>query len=63
MKCPVCGTWTIVLDSRNGRRRRECANLHRFVTQENVVKIGPSNFTKKAAECTKTSSLDDARTI
>jgi len=61
MKCPVCGTWTIVLETRNGRRRRECANLHRFVTLESVVKIGPSESTKKVAGCTKTSPLGDVR--
>lgn len=39
MKCPTCGVWSIVLDTRNGphesmRRRRECANGHRFATLE-----------------------------
>lgn len=63
MKCPVCGTWTIVLETRNGRRRRECGNLHRFVTQENVVKIGPSDSTKKTAQSTKTSHLADVKLI
>lgn len=42
MKCPTCGTWTEVLESRlspEGRRRRyECANQHRFTTQE-VVRV------------------------
>jgi transcriptional regulator NrdR family protein len=42
MKCPVCGTWTIVKETRtstgNTRRRRlECANAHRFTTIETVV--------------------------
>jgi transcriptional regulator NrdR family protein len=42
MKCPVCGTWTIVKESRestgNTRRRRlECANMHRFSTLETIV--------------------------
>ena len=63
MKCPVCGTWTIVLETRNGRRRRECGNLHRFVTQENVVKIGPSDSTKKTAQFIKTSHLADVKLI
>ena len=63
MKCPVCGAWTVVLDSRQGRRRRECANLHRFVTQENVVKIGPSDSTKKTEQSTKTSHLADVKLI
>lgn len=39
MKCPTCGAWSSVLDTRTGphesqRRRRECANGHRFVTLE-----------------------------
>ena len=42
MKCPECGAWTIVLESRplasnTIRRRRECGNEHRFVTQEKFV--------------------------
>ena len=42
MKCPVCGTWTIVKETRtstgNTRRRRlECANAHRFTTIETIV--------------------------
>jgi len=42
MKCPVCGTWTIVKETRtstgNTRRRRlECANEHRFTTLETVI--------------------------
>ena len=37
MKCPVCGTWTVVKESRGIRRRRECANEHKFTTEEVVV--------------------------
>ena len=42
MKCPQCGTWTEVLESvlrRDGSRRRryQCANMHRFNTEEKVV--------------------------
>jgi transcriptional regulator NrdR family protein len=42
MKCPECGTWTIVKETRistgNTRRRRlECANMHRFSTMETIV--------------------------
>ena len=34
-KCPNCGAWTNVLRSEDqNRRRRECANLHRFWTRE-----------------------------
>ena len=34
MKCPWCNAWTFVLDTRHGKRRRECANGHRFRTVE-----------------------------
>lgn len=42
MKCPECGAWTIVKETRastnNTRRRRiECANEHRFTTLEKIV--------------------------
>ena len=45
MKCPTCGAWSLVLDTRTKkegmRRRRKCANGHRFVTVEAVV---PTNM-------------------
>lgn len=38
MKCPTCNTWSDVLETRptkdGVKRRRECANLHRFTTYE-----------------------------
>ena len=42
MKCPTCGVWTIVKEARESeiygyKRRRECANGHRFTTQEVVI--------------------------
>jgi len=42
MKCPKCGAWTVVKETRadenNSRRRRiECANMHRFTTLETVI--------------------------
>lgn len=42
MKCPECGAWTVVketrVDENNARRRRiECANMHRFTTLETVI--------------------------
>ena len=42
MKCPECGAWTVIKDTRKSEnfgyiRRRECANYHRFTTQETVV--------------------------
>lgn len=41
MKCPECGAWTVVKETRQRsnnetRRRYECANLHRFTTLETV---------------------------
>jgi transcriptional regulator NrdR family protein len=38
MKCPECGAWTEVRETRGPRRRRECANGHRFSTEEVVIK-------------------------
>jgi len=42
MKCPECGAWTLVKQTTKSptfgyTRRRECANEHRFTTQELVV--------------------------
>lgn len=34
MRCPTCNAATVVLANRNGRRRRECFNGHRFTTHE-----------------------------
>lgn len=44
MKCPDCGAWTSVLETRSPatgvvRRRYVCANEHRFTTAEQVVKV------------------------
>ena len=40
MKCPTCGVWTRVLETRaidGGKYRRyKCGNLHRFRTMERV---------------------------
>lgn len=42
MICPKCGAWTVILSSRQSERfgtmrRHECANMHRFTTQEVVI--------------------------
>jgi len=44
MKCPVCGAWVTVKETRSRPantvyRRYECANGHRFVTSEAVVRV------------------------
>lgn len=54
MKCPECGTWTEVLESvlrRDGSRRRryQCANLHRFNTEERVVGLSSTHTEKERA--------------
>lgn len=46
MKCPECGAWTEVKETRtrtdNTRRRRyECANGHRFTTVERIEVVKP----------------------
>jgi len=42
MKCPTCGAWSLVKETRQSptfgqTRRRECANEHRFTTQEVAI--------------------------
>ena len=42
MKCPECGAWTLIKETKESptfgyRRRRECANEHRFTTKEVVI--------------------------
>jgi transcriptional regulator NrdR family protein len=42
MKCPTCGAWSLVKQTKKSptfgyTRRRECANEHRFTTQEVVI--------------------------
>jgi len=42
MKCPVCGAWSLVKQTKKSptfgyTRRRECANEHRFTTQEVII--------------------------
>lgn len=37
MKCPECGAWTSVKETRGIRRRRECGNEHRFTTEEVII--------------------------
>jgi transcriptional regulator NrdR family protein len=42
MKCPTCGAWTLIKETRQSptfgqTRRRECANEHRFTTQEVII--------------------------
>ena len=54
MKCPEWGKWTEVLETRSRldgsrRRRYQCANLHRFNTEERVVLGRSSTHTEKAA--------------
>ena len=44
MQCPVCQTWVQVKETRQRDdntiyRRYECANLHRFVTTEQVARV------------------------
>jgi len=42
VKCPLCNAWTELLETRKRAsgltyRRYECANLHRFTTEDGVV--------------------------
>lgn len=56
MKCPRCGAWTEVLETRQAadnvtRRRYECANEHRFTTIE-LLKPGsiPTRYVRDRAD-------------
>jgi transcriptional regulator NrdR family protein len=59
MKCPVCGTWTVVKETRGIRRRRECANEHKFTTEEVFV---PQDVLKQRslANLTQNRNNDDS---
>lgn len=48
MKCPHCGAWSTVLATRATRRRRECANGHRFNTVETVLGLSGNRVQKWA---------------
>jgi len=37
VKCPFCSAWSEVSETRGPRRRRLCANGHRFTTHEAVT--------------------------
>ena len=43
MKCPICGVWIRTLETRVNEdtneiwRRKECGNLHTFITLEQVA--------------------------
>lgn len=62
MKCPVCGVWTQIKDTRKQEdntkiRRYECGNLHTFKTLEAVTKIiAPKKNAKQAEGSRKTVS-------
>ena len=52
MKCPECGAWTLVKETRQSptfgqTRRRECANEHRFTTQELVIPQEAIDFERR----------------
>jgi transcriptional regulator NrdR family protein len=68
LKCPTCGTWTQVLETRKRannatRRRYECANLHRFTTVESVLApTGPSCSTSTKESPTSTEPREENAT-
>lgn len=53
MNCNQCGAWSLVLMTRAPRRRRECANGHRFWTREtyedtvNTTHLTPTELAKR----------------
>jgi transcriptional regulator NrdR family protein len=53
MKCPECGAWSIIKETKRSptfgyKRRRECANEHRFTTQEIVIPQEALNEERRA---------------
>lgn len=57
MKCPRCGAWALIKETRakednTMRRRYECGNLHRFTTIE-YVKPDSIVSTKEAPRALK----------
>lgn len=53
MKCPECGAWTIVKETRETIFRvRECANLHKFRTEEIV--LGPLRTRSRKKDLSET---------
>lgn len=62
MKCPTCNAWTRVLRTQGALRRRECANLHRFTTQESVTSLTtPSCMSAKTTGGTSTEPSGEAK--
>ena len=55
MNCPICNVWSTVNETRTKEdrvmRRRECANGHKFKTEERVI----PNRTKGGVAVRKTS--------
>jgi DNA-directed RNA polymerase subunit M/transcription elongation factor TFIIS len=64
MDCPVCGSWSIVLETRQRKagfiRRRLCGNEHKFSTEEVVVTNATmrANRQRKKAASAKTETAD-----
>ena len=52
MNCPTCNAWTQINDTRNRGdhmvRRRECANGHKFNTEERAVVKKPKESKDEA---------------
>jgi len=62
MKCPECGAWTTVLETRtrqdNSRRRRFlCANEHKFTTVERVEQVKQGGVRRKGEHNASTKSF------
>lgn len=58
MKCPVCGAWSEVLNTRAApnhtiKRRRQCANEHRFTTVEALETAIDKRSAQSAAAAAK----------
>lgn len=61
MKCPVCQTYTEVLETRQKEnnstyRRYQCANMHRFTTTETAI-ASKESHAKRATRNTRLSAV------
>ncbi len=55
MKCPECGVWAFVKETRmrldnTQRRTLECANMHKFTTVERIEKVKQGGYRPRKGE-------------
>ncbi len=67
MKCPICNTWFDLLETRKREgkvyRRYECANLHRFTTEDDAVTRADSAKRPPGRPRKPTHTLNSTQTV